>query len=88
MGGRSRARRGIDVSTAVLEGARGGHPPASRTPCAFKYGVWWRGGLLSIMAEPEPEQMAHKFWDTQPVPRLDEGPIDESNEAVEPDKPQ
>jgi|EP01047_Picozoa_sp_COSAG01_P072519 glycylpeptide N-tetradecanoyltransferase len=40
------------------------------------------------MSEPEPEQMAHKFWDTQPVPRLDEGPIDESNEAVEPDKPQ
>jgi glycylpeptide N-tetradecanoyltransferase len=54
----------------------------------LQQGVWGRGGPLSIMSEPEPEQMAHKFWDTQPVPRLDEGPIDESNEAVEPDKPQ
>lgn len=37
--------------------------------------------------EPEPEKTAaHKFWDTQPVPRLDEGPPDESNEPVEPDK--
>ena len=22
------------------------------------------------MAEPEPETLEHKFWDTQPVPRL------------------
>ena len=28
----------------------------------------------------------HKFWDTQPVPRLDEGAPDEANEPVEPDK--
>lgn len=28
----------------------------------------------------------HPFWDTQPVPRLDEGAPDEANEPVEPDK--
>lgn len=37
--------------------------------------------------EPEPEQ-EHKFWDTQPVPRLDEGEPEDINDAVEPDKPQ